>query len=100
MGPLQKNLNSPEFKCTTNKIDPGGPSSFNLIFANQFKMPSTVIFKWAHNNNIDPGGLGPLNLIFPTYLNRHPTTIFKWAPNNNIDSGAPGPLNLFFANQF
>ena len=38
-------LNGPQFKwAPNNNIDPGGPGSFNLIFANQFK--------WTPYNNI------------------------------------------------
>ena len=59
-------------KVINNNIDRGGPGSFNLIFANQFK--------WAPNNNFDSGGLGPLNLIFAKQLKNPPTIIFKWPP--------------------
>ena len=52
-------------------IDPGGPGPLKLMFANQFKMLPTILFKWPQ---------------------------LKWAPNNNIDPRGPRPLNLTFAN--
>ena len=48
MGPLQQYLNGPQFKwpkfewAPNNNIDPGGPGSINLIFANQFKRITRV----------------------------------------------------------
>ena len=42
MGP-QQYLNGPQFKwAPNNNIDPGGPSPFNLMFANQFKRIARV----------------------------------------------------------
>ena len=64
----------PQFKWAfNNNIDPGGPGLLNLIFANQLRMPRTIIFKWPQ---------------------------FKLAPNNNIVSKGPDPFNLMSANQF
>ena len=38
MGPLQQYLDGPQFKwAPNNNIDPGGPGTLKLIFANQFK---------------------------------------------------------------
>ena len=53
---------------------PGGPASFNLIFANQFKNSLQEYLNGPNlngppNNNIVPGGPDPFNLMFPTNLN-------------------------------
>ena len=43
MDPLQEYLNGPQFKwAPNNNIVSGGPSPFNLMFANQFKQINRV----------------------------------------------------------
>ena len=81
-----------------NNIDPGGLGPFNLIFANQLKWASTIIFKWSPYNNIDLGSPGPLNLFLASQLKWAPTIIFEWAPTIMLIRGAR-LLTLIFANQ-
>ena len=43
MGPLQRYLNGPQFKCPlNNNIDSGGRTPHNVMFANQFNRITQV----------------------------------------------------------